>query len=121
VGQIKNNGGARAQGQEMHKEAAKLGRLGWVWLSLRQNHKMKLFVAGLPYDMDHRDLQEMFELYGTIKSAKVVMDHATRKSKGFGFVEFAKESEARETMELLNGKTINGKAFTVKPAEEQQR
>jgi cold-inducible RNA-binding protein len=82
---------------------------------------MKLFVAGLPYDMDHLDLQEMFELYGTVKSAKVVMDHATRKSKGFGFVEFAKPSEAKEAMELLNGKSIFGKTLIIKPAEDQQR
>lgn len=82
---------------------------------------MKLFVAGLPYDMDDLDLREMFELYGTVKSAKVVMDYATRKSKGFGFVEFTAEVTAREAMQLLNGKTIDGKPLVVKPAEDQQR
>jgi cold-inducible RNA-binding protein len=82
---------------------------------------MKLFVAGLPYDMDNTDLQEMFELYGTIKSAKVVTDHATRKSKGFGFVEFVKPAEAKEAMELLSGKTFYGKTLIVKPAEDQNR
>ena len=71
--------------------------------------------------MDNQDLKEMFELYGTIISAKVVMDYTTRKSKGFGFVEFEKVLEAKETMELLNGKMIKGKLLTVKPAEEQQR
>lgn len=86
-----------------------------------QNTTVKLFVAGLPYDMDNQDLKEMFELYGTIISAKVVMDYATRKSKGFGFVEFEKVLEAKETMELLNGKMIKGKLLTVKPAEEQHR
>lgn len=86
-----------------------------------QNTTVKLFVAGLPYDMDNQDLKEMFELYGTIISAKVVMDYTTRKSKGFGFVEFEKVLEAKETMELLNGKMIKGKLLTVKPAEEQQR
>ena len=82
---------------------------------------MKLFVAGLPYDMDNVDLQEMFELYGTIKSAKVVMDYATRKSKGFGFVEFVKPAEAKEAMELLNGKSLLGKTLVIKPAEDQKR
>ena len=81
---------------------------------------MRLFVAGLPYDMDHRDLKEMFELYGNIISAKVVMDHATGKSKGFGFVDFENETEAKETMLLLDGKMIGGKPFTVKPAEGQR-
>lgn len=82
-------------------------------------HPMKLFIAGLPPDMDNRDLQEMFELYGTIYSAKVIVDRETRKSKGFGFVEFAKQSEAIETMQLLDGKTINGKILSVKPAEDK--
>lgn len=80
---------------------------------------MKLFVAGLPEDMDNRDLQEMFELYGTIHSAKVITDRASGKSKGFGFVEFAKASEANEAMQLLNGKTIYGLPLTVKPAEDR--
>ncbi|MBO9572360.1 MAG: RNA-binding protein [Chitinophagaceae bacterium] len=82
---------------------------------------MKLFVAGLPYDMDDLDLREMFELYGTVKSAKVIMDYATRKSKGFGFVEFTTDSAARETIQLLNGKSMEGKTLIVKPAEDQQR
>lgn len=81
---------------------------------------MKLFVAGFPNDMDDTDLREMFELYGTITSARVVMDRATRKSKCFGFVEFAKASEATEVIELLNGKTISGKLITVTKAEERQ-
>lgn len=78
---------------------------------------MKLFVAGLPYDMDHQDLKEMFELYGEVTSAKVVMDFNTRKSKGFGFVEFEKGSEAKEAMELLNGRMIKGKELVVKEAQ----
>jgi RNA recognition motif-containing protein len=80
---------------------------------------MKLFVAGLHPDMDSVDLKEMFELYGTIVEARVVIDRATRASKGFGFVEFSKESEAKETMQLLNGKTMMGKTLVVKPAEDR--
>lgn len=86
-----------------------------------QNDEMKLFVAGLPYDMDTRDLQEMFELYGSVVSAKVVTDRETGKSKGFGFVEFASKAEAQEAMQLLNGKTIGGKLLTIKPADDQSR
>lgn len=80
---------------------------------------MKLFVAGLPYDIDHQDLQEMFELYGTINAAKVIMDRETGKSKGFGFVEFANDAQAIETMKLLDGVTMGGKTLTVKPAEDK--
>lgn len=81
---------------------------------------MKLFVAGLPDDMDNRDLQEMFELYGTVYSARVITDRASGKSKGFGFVEFARASDAQEAMQLLNGKTIYGLPLTVKPAEDRR-
>lgn len=79
---------------------------------------MRLFVAGLPYDMDSIDLKEMFELYGTVVMAKVVTDPATRKSKGFGFVEYSNSAEAKEVMELLNGKMVDRKVLVVKPAEK---
>jgi RNA recognition motif-containing protein len=84
------------------------------------NLSMQLFVAGLPPDMDSTDLREMFELYGLIVDARVVTDRATRASKGFGFVEFTHSSEATETMQLLDGKTIRGKTLIVKPAENRQ-
>ena len=81
---------------------------------------MKLFVAGLPPDMDNRDLKEMFELYGTVYSAKVVTDRESGRSKGFGFLEYAKQSDAQEAMQLLHGKSINGQVITVKPAEDRR-
>ena len=48
---------------------------------------MKLFVAGLPYDLDDAELMEIFEKFGTVVTARVAMDKETGKSKGFGFVE----------------------------------
>ena len=81
---------------------------------------MKLFVAGLPYDFDDTDLKEMFELYGEVISAKVVMDRETRKSKGFGFLEMPTEISAREAMQALDGaRLVGGKQLSVKQAEEQ--
>lgn len=83
---------------------------------------MKLFVAGLPNDFDDIDLKEMFELYGEVKSAKLVVDRATGKSKGFGFVEMPNKIEAQETIEALDGAGLRqGKKMAVKEAEEQQR
>jgi cold-inducible RNA-binding protein len=49
---------------------------------------MKLFVAGLPFDVDDQELKEMFEPYRTVSSARVITDRETCKSRGFGFVEF---------------------------------
>jgi len=80
---------------------------------------MKLFVAGLPNDFDDIDLKEMFELYGEVISAKLIMDRATGKSKGFGFVEMADKMEALQTIEALHGAGIKGKKMSVQKAEEK--
>ena len=48
---------------------------------------MKIFVAGLPYDLDDAELEEIFEKFGKVNSAKVAMDKETGKSKGFGFID----------------------------------
>lgn len=82
---------------------------------------MKLFVAGLPYDFDDVDLKEMFELYGAVNFAKIVMDRETGKSKGFGFVDMPDETEARQAIETLDNASIRGKKMAVKEADEQNR
>ena len=80
---------------------------------------MKIFVAGLPYDLDDAELEEIFEKFGTIVSAKVVMDRETGKSKGFGFVEMANENEAREDIDNLNDISLGKKPLVVKAADER--
>ena len=82
---------------------------------------MKLFVAGLPSDFDDVDLKEMFELYGVVHSAKVVLDRETGKSKGFGFVDMPDDTEAKGAIETLDGAGIKGKKLAVKEAEEQMK
>ncbi|WP_229688924.1 RNA recognition motif domain-containing protein [Puia dinghuensis] len=82
---------------------------------------MKLFVAGLPSDFDDVDLKEMFELYGTVNFAKVVMDRETGKSKGFGFVDMPDDTEARGAIETLDNASIRGKKMAVKEADESNR
>ena len=83
---------------------------------------MTLFIAGLPGDFDEIDFKEMFELYGEVRSAKLVIDRATGKSKGFGFVEMPNKNEAMETIEALDGAGLkHGKKIAVKEAEEQRR
>lgn len=83
---------------------------------------MKLFVAGLPNDFDETDLREMFELYGDVRSAKLIVDRATGKSKGFGFVEMPDRNEALQTIEALDGAGLKGgKKIAIKEAEEQNR
>lgn len=81
---------------------------------------MKLFVAGLPYDMDDAELEEFFEKFGTVTSVKVAMDRETGKSKGFAFVEMANAQEAKEAIEGLNDLPIGKKVLVVKEAEDKQ-
>ena len=81
---------------------------------------MKIFVAGLPYDMDDAELEEFFEKFGTVTSVKVAMDRETGKSKGFGFVEMPNDTEAREAIEGLNDISLGKKSVVVKEAEEKQ-
>lgn len=82
---------------------------------------MKLFVAGLPNDFDDTDLKEMFELYGEVASARLVVDKVSRKSKGFGFVDMPDRMEAMQTIEALNGVGMKGKKISVQEAEERSR
>ncbi len=82
---------------------------------------MKLFVAGFPNDFDDVDLKEMFELYGEVVSAKLIIDRETGKSKGFGFVDMPDKDQAQQTIEVLNGAGIKGKKISVQEAEERPR
>jgi RNA recognition motif-containing protein len=80
---------------------------------------MKIFVAGLPYDLDDAELEEIFEKFGTVASAKVAMDRETGKSKGFGFVEMPNDTEAKEAIEGLNDISLGKKPLVVKAAEDK--
>ena len=82
---------------------------------------MKLFVAAIPYDFDDVDLKEMFELYGEVNSAKVILDKETGKSRGFGFVDMLDDNEAKIAIETLDGAAIKGKKMSVKQAEDQAK
>lgn len=80
---------------------------------------MKLFVAGLPYDLDDAELEEIFEKFGTVASAKVTMDKETGKSRGFGFVDMPIAEEARDAMESLNEISLGKKPLVIKEAEQR--
>jgi cold-inducible RNA-binding protein len=81
---------------------------------------MKLFVAGLPYDFDDAELMEFFEKFGKINSAKVAIDKATGKSRGFAFVDMMNDDEAKEAIESLNGLELGrGKTMVVKEADDK--
>jgi RNA recognition motif-containing protein len=78
---------------------------------------MNIFVANLNFKIQSEHLQEIFEEYGEVTSAKVIMDRETGRSKGFGFVEMANDEEAKKAIETLNGAELEGKTIAVKEAE----
>lgn len=80
---------------------------------------MKLFVAGLPYDLDDNELVEIFEKFGAIISAKVAIDKETGESRGFGFVEMKNDEDGKEAIEHLNDISLGKKPLVVKQADDR--
>ena len=80
----------------------------------------KLYVGNLSYGMSDSDLQRLFEEYGTVESAQIVMDRESGRSKGFGFVEMSNDQEAQAAIDGLNGQEISGRALTVNEARPRE-
>ena len=81
---------------------------------------MNIFVAKLNFDTTSEGLQAAFEEFGVVDSAKVIMDHFTGKSKGFGFVEMPNDDEAYNAIEQLNEADLDGNTIVVKKAEPRK-
>ena len=84
----------------------------------------KLYVGNLSFGVDSTSLEQLFTQFGSVQSAQVISDRETGRSKGFGFVEMASDSEAAAAIESLNGKEHQGRALTVneaKPREDRPR
>ena len=80
----------------------------------------KLYVGNLPYSVTDGSLQDMFAPHGTVRSAKVIMDRDSGRSKGFGFVEMGSDQEAQAAIAALSGKDMNGRALTVNEAKPRE-
>src|SRR5438046_819256 len=80
----------------------------------------KLYVGNLSYDVSDSELTQMFEAFGTVQSAQVIMDRDTGRSKGFGFVEMGSDQEAQAATEALNGKQVGGRSLTVNEARPKE-
>ena len=76
----------------------------------------KLYVGNLPYSTTSDDLRTMFAAAGEVASATVIIDKMSGRSKGFGFVEFANDSDADKAIEMFNGKDMDGRPLTVNEA-----
>ena len=80
----------------------------------------KLYVGNLSYNVRDDDLQQAFAQYGTVASAKVMMDRDTGRSKGFGFVEMGSDPEAQAAINGMNGQALDGRAIVVNEARPRE-
>ena len=79
----------------------------------------KLFIGNLPFQVSDMDLKELFQEYGEVSSAKVVVDRRTGRSRGFGFIEMSSDESAEHAIEGLNGAEVKGRPINVGLAREQ--
>ena len=81
----------------------------------------KLYVGNLPYSVRDGDLEQSFGQFGTVTSAKVMMERDTGRSKGFGFVEMASDAEAQAAISGMNGQTLDGRQIRVSEANDKPK
>ena len=77
---------------------------------------MNIYVANIPFKANEDQLRELFQDYGDVSSAKIIMDRETGRSRGFGFVEIESDEEGRNAIKALNGFEFMGKVLVVNEA-----
>lgn len=81
---------------------------------------MKLYVGNLSFDTSDQDLEQLFSQAGTVESVKIINDHETGRSRGFGFVEMSSQSEGSTAIDDFNGKEVNGRSLVVNEARQRE-
>jgi cold-inducible RNA-binding protein len=80
----------------------------------------KLYVGNLSYDTNGSDLEQLFSHHGTVRSAEVIADRETGRSKGFAFVQMGSDDEAQAAIAALNGQDHDGRSLTVNEAKPKE-
>jgi RNA recognition motif-containing protein len=80
---------------------------------------MNMYVSNLSFHTMDDDLRKLFEPFGSVSSAKVIIDRESGRSRGFGFVEMGSDDEANAAMKALNNKDVEGRAMSVTVAREK--
>lgn len=81
---------------------------------------MNIFVGGLPFKVDERELREIFEKYGELTSVKLIIDKHSGRSKGFGFVEMADDEAGKQAIDALDGTELYGRTIGVRVSEDKK-
>jgi cold-inducible RNA-binding protein len=80
----------------------------------------KLFVGNLSFNTTQNDLQDAFAAHGTVLEANLMMDRATGRARGFGFVTMSTDDEAEKAISAMNGASMDGRALTVNAARPRE-
>lgn len=80
----------------------------------------KLYVGNLPYSFSDSDMERTFSAFGTVNSAKVIMDRESGRSKGFGFVEMSSANEATAAISGMHGQDMGGRDMVVNEAKPME-
>jgi cold-inducible RNA-binding protein len=80
----------------------------------------KLFVGNISFDTTENDLQDAFAAHGTVVEANLMMDRATGRPRGFGFVTMSTDEEAQQALTAMNGKNLGGRDLTVNTARPRE-
>ena len=81
---------------------------------------MNMYVSNLSFHTSEEDLKTLFSKYGSVDSAKIIMDRETNRSRGFAFVEMPSEEDGNAAINGLNGKEIQGRALSVSIAKQRE-
>ncbi len=82
---------------------------------------MKIYVGNLPWSTTDQELSDMFGALGSVRSATVITDRETGRSRGFGFVEMDSDDDAKKAIAEFNGKDMGGRPLRVNEANERKR
>ncbi|PLX67442.1 MAG: RNA-binding protein [Denitrovibrio sp.] len=77
---------------------------------------MNIYVGNLPYKAQEDEINDMFKAFGDVASVRIITDHETGRSKGFGFVEMEDDEQAKAAIDDLNGVEMEGRPLTVNEA-----
>lgn len=81
---------------------------------------VKIYVGNLPFSFTSEKLKEAFSEFGAIEEATVITDKYSGRSRGFGFVTFANDEDAKKAIEAMNGKEVEGRELKVNEARARE-
>ncbi|KAF5481016.1 hypothetical protein F2P56_001711 [Juglans regia] len=85
------------------------------------SRKNRLFVGGLSWSVEEKSLKDAFSSYGEVTGVNIVYDKDSGRSRGFGFVDFSKEDDARSAKDAMDGKALLGRPLRITFALEKVR